>query len=313
MIPAVTVILTVYTRTEYLRQAIESVFEQTYRSFEIIVAADSDNEEIKAICDSFQRPEIHYRRNPGTLGVALSLRGAMSVAQGQFIAILNDDDLWEPEFLARLVAPLEQDPKRVLAFCDHWVIAENGELDVAQADRSSRYYHRADLPEGKVADFEEFALVKKGVPFAMGALFRRDAIDLDLMVTEVSGAYDFWMTCLLAGSGNPAYYVPLRLTRYRVHSAMETVRAAPDKKENLVYIYRRLLELNLFPTLTAQVKKFYIQALRQVGKDHLEFGQHRKAREYFRQSLKDSRDTRTAVWWALSYLPQSWRTALKLK
>ena len=304
MIPAVTVIVTVYNRTQYLREALESVFAQTFRSFEIIVTADSANDEIQAICESFQRPEMRYRRNPVTLGVALNLRAAMAEARGKYIAVLNDDDAWEPEFLGKLVAPLEQDSNRVLAFCDHWMMSGDGKVDAAQSDRVSRHYERAVLPEGEVAHFQTFALVKKGVPLAMGALFRKDAVDLDLIVTEVSGAYDYWIACLLAASGKAAYYVPARLTRYRVHEAMETARLAPDKQENLVYIYRTILERNLFPTRTAQVTKFLSQVLRNLGKDHLQFGHRDKARQYFRQSLAAYRNIKTAVWWVLSYLPR---------
>ncbi len=304
MIPAVTVIVTVYNRTQYLRQAIQGALEQTFSSFEIIVTADSANEEIRAICESFQRPEIRYRRNPETLGVALNLRAAMSEARGKYIAVLNDDDLWLPEFLERLVAPLEADSNRVLAFSDHWVISQDGEIDQAQTERTSRHYQRDVLPEGEVAGFQEFALEKNGVPLAMGALFRKDAVDLGLVVKEVSGAYDFWIACLLAASGKAAYYVPARLTKYRVHEAMETKRMAPDKQDNLVYIYRSLLAQNLFPSKTATLTKFYGQVLRNVGKDHLRFGHRDKAREYFRQSLAACRDAKTVVWWLLSYVPR---------
>ena len=307
MIPAVSVIVTVHNRTQYLRQAVESVFAQTSGSFEIIVTADSANEEIKAICESFGRPEIRYRRNPATLGVALNLRAAMAEARGKYVAILNDDDAWEPAFLEKLVTPLEQDSNRALAFSDHWVMSEDGQIDQAQTERTSRHYTRDVLPAGEVANFQEFVLEKNGVPMAMGALFRKDAIDLALIVKEVSGAYDYWIACLLAGSGKAAYYVPARLTKYRVHAAMETVRLAPDKQENLVYIYRTLLNLKLFPAKRALVTKFYSQVLRNVGKDHLKFGHGDKAREYFRQSLAARLDVKTAVWWLLSYLPSNWR------
>lgn len=304
MIPAVSVIVTVYNRTRYLRQALASVFEQTLRSYEIIVTADSDNEEIREICESFGRPEIRYRRNPVTLGVALNLRAAMTEARGKYIAVLNDDDVWTPGFLGKLVAPLEQDANRVLAFCDHWMMSGDGTINAAQTDEVSRYYARADLPEGEVANLAAFALEKKGVPLAMGALFRKDAVDLDLIVKEVSGAYDFWIACLLAASGQAAYYVPERLTKYRVHEAMETARLSPDKQDNLVYIYRTILKRNLFPGKTAPVTKSLGQVLRNVGKDHLQFGQNRKAREYFRQSFAVRRDVKTAVWWLLSFLPR---------
>ena len=89
MNPKATVIVTVFRRTQFLRQALMSALHQTFRSLEIIVTDDSSSSEIKAICDSFHDSRIRYRANTATLGVALNLRTAMKEAGGKYIAILN--------------------------------------------------------------------------------------------------------------------------------------------------------------------------------------------------------------------------------
>jgi glycosyltransferase involved in cell wall biosynthesis len=301
-------VVTVHNRVQFLRNALESVIGQTARSFEIIVSDDSNNPEIKSICDSFHRPDIRYRSNPAPLGVALNLRAAIAEARGQYIAILNDDDSWEPEFLALLLPPLEDSSERVLAFGDHWIMSEDGQIDVGQTDENTGRYRRDTLPEGEIRDWETQAVLDHTVPLAMAAIFRKDAVNWDLVVKDVAGAYDFWITCLLASTGRPAYYIAKRISRYRIHSSMETARKAAGKNENMVFIFARLIELGMFSQLKVALRHRYRDALFVCGKGYLLFDQPSRAREYFLKSCKASVNTKALAGLLLTYLPRQLRS-----
>jgi glycosyltransferase involved in cell wall biosynthesis len=268
--PLVTVLVTVHKRIDFLAQALRSVLTQTLTNYEVLVADDSGTGAAQSVCASFADDRrLQYCPNPQTLGVAASLRLAIERSRGRYVAILNDDDLWEPEFLSRLLRPLEDDRRRVLAFCDHWIMNEDGALDVDASDQNTGRYGRSTLPEGDVADAEGFVLVQNGVPLAMGSLFRRAALDSAMLVPKVAGAYDFWISCLLAASAPRFYYVPARLTRYRVHSRMETARRSPDKSACLVFIFKTLLKKNYFPARRSYLRKRLHRARLRVAKDHL--------------------------------------------
>src|SRR5262249_48610634 len=132
MVPLVSVLLTVYKRTEFLPHALESALSQSFTDYEIIVADDSGNSVAADVCRPYSDAgRIRYRENRETLGVANSLRVAMDEAKGSYIAILNDDDIWEHNFLASLLPPLQSHERRVLAFSDHWIISENGTINAA--------------------------------------------------------------------------------------------------------------------------------------------------------------------------------------
>jgi glycosyltransferase involved in cell wall biosynthesis len=312
MKPEVTVIVTVHQRTDFLSQAVESALAQTFPAREIIVADDSGTAAASALCEPWLRAgQIRYRANPETLGIARSLRAAIEDAQGQFISILNDDDIWEPNFLASLVPPLRADANRVVAFSDHWIVSEEGAIDEMETEANTRRYGRSALGEGDVNNPAHFVLVDNGVPLAMAALFRKDAIDLSLLGTDLSGAYDFWISCLLAASGKKFYYVPQRLTRYRIHPKSETGRRAPDKSENQVYIFSRLLERNWFPEMKSYLRSRLAGALFRVGRDRLFFDRFREARGYFFKSFRTRPDWRPLLAIFLSFLPRSLRRAKK--
>jgi glycosyltransferase involved in cell wall biosynthesis len=268
--PLVTVVVTVHKRIDFLAQALRSVLTQTFTNYEVIVADDSGTGAARLVCASFAEDRrLRYCANAQTLGVAASVRLAVEQSRARYISILNDDDVWEAEFLARLVRPLEEDDRRVLAFGDHWIINEDGTLDVEASDRNTDRYGRSTLPEGDLADAEGFVLVQNGVPLAMGSLFRRTALDSAMLVPKVAGAYDFWISCLLAASAQRFYYVPARLTRYRVHSRMETARRSPEKSACLVFIFKTLLEKNYFPARRSYLRKKLHRARLRVAKDHL--------------------------------------------
>jgi glycosyltransferase involved in cell wall biosynthesis len=268
--PLVTVIVTVHNRIDFLAEALRSVLAQTFTNYDVIVADDSGTGIARPVCTPFMEDDrLQYSANLKTLGVAASLRLAIERSRGQYIAILNDDDLWEPECLARLVPSLEEDGHRVLAFGDHWIMNEEGTIDIDESNRNTIRYGRSMLPEGDLADSAAFVLRQNGVPLAMGSLFRKAALDGTMLVPEVAGAYDFWISCLLAASGGRFYYVPARLTRYRVHMRMETARRSPNKSECLVFIFKTLLAKNYFPEQRAYLKKKLHRARLRVTRDHL--------------------------------------------
>jgi len=294
---------------QFLRTALQSILRQTFRSFEIIVTDDANNSETRSICDSFYKPEIRYRFNASPVGVARNLRVAISETRGKYIAILNDDDAWEPGFLEPLVTALENSPERVLAFSDHWIMLEDGQIDVLQTTQNTARYRRNTLREGEMSDWAVPAVLDQTIPLAMAALFRKDAVNWDSLVENVAGAYDYWITCLLASCGRPAYYIPQRLSKYRVHSSMETARTAADKNENMAFIYARLIELRLFPRLEASLRRRYREALFVCGKDYLFFGRVSNAREYFLRSLKTSLNGKALAGLVLTCLPRRFRMA----
>jgi len=308
--PVVSVIVTVYKRLDYLAEALAGVAAQTFADYEVIVADDSGSGAARPIVAAGLDPGfVQYESNPETLGVALSLQRALAKARGRYIAILNDDDVWEPEFLARLVPPLEEDSTRVLAFCDHWIVRENGDIDHLETERNTRAYGRDTLQGGDIRAPHALVLQRNSVPLAMGSVFRAGAFDVGRLVREVAGAYDFWISSMLAASGGRFYYVPERLTRYRLHPQMETVRRSPDKSECFVFIWRSLLESGSFPDLDPYMRVRLAESTVRAGRDRLYFNQIEQARELFRYAFRTAPGWRPCASYLLSILPRPVRQA----
>lgn len=311
MQPRVSVILTVYKRTTFLREAIDSVLAQTFSDFEVLVADDSGAALSREVVESYEDPRIRFRPNPVTLGVATSVRGAIKQASGEFIIIINDDDSWEPTLLAELIAPLVANPNVVASFADHWLMQEDGAIDHARSDRFSHEFRRDVLPHGIVSDPALIAVVYHAVPINISTLFRKNALNLDLIVPEVTGAYDYWISCVLAACGRPFYYVSRRLARWRLHSAMETKRRSHDKGENLVYIFSYMRKQNWFRQIDDALRRELAEAALVVGRDKMQFGRSKEARRHFWLYFTNSFHPRGLVLSLFSFLPSSLRNSIR--
>ena len=299
-VPKVSVILTTFQRTTYLREAIQGVLAQTFDSYELIVTDNSQSPEIEAICASFSGSgKVRYRHNSGNVGVVRSLRNAMEEAVGRYISILNDDDVWEPEFLASVIAMMETEPGCAVGFCDHWIINERSEIDVAATDALSTKHGRTGLPAGRIANPPEFVVRWNGVPLAMGAVFEKSALDLNLLVPEAAGAYDLWMSVHFAASGRPFCYVPRRLTRYRVHPGMATGRQWAHKHDCQVFIFSETLQRNLLPSQTGELRAKLAAAYYGSGRSNQAAGNFSIARQFFIKSIRERPSLRAMVGFAL--------------
>ncbi|HEY5749072.1 MAG TPA: glycosyltransferase [Chryseolinea sp.] len=300
----VSIILTVYKRTEYIRQAIDSALAQTFRNFEILVTDDSDSEEIRRICDDYSHTGLlRYRSNRPRLGVVGNLKAAINETNGKFISILNDDDYWSPVFLEQLVAALEANPDCALAFCDFWIVDSKGQIDAGSTKNVSALYVRDKLDSGIHHDAPQLAALTNSITLAMGSVFRRSELKVDDIPDEAAGSYDLCISCLLAATGRSFYYIQERLTYYRVHSAMETARQVADSGRSIAFVYNEIHQRNFFPGLRAAIEAKLAEALFVSGLMELRYGDGKHARSSFLKALKLRMELKSFAGIVVSLLP----------
>lgn len=240
--PAVTIVTPVFRRLNYLEESLESALAQTYRDFEIIVTDDGPSPEIAKRVDSYRDPRIRYRHNGRNLGIAMNHLAAYREARGRYITNLDDDDYWKPDFLEKLVPPLEADPTLAVAFCDHYLIDETGHVHLIPSRKNSRFYRREDLAPGRHQPFTEMAVVYEAIPMAMGSVFRKSLLDDAPYPPNIGGSYDYWLSYLATRTGQAAYYVPERLSYYRVHRQSGSLTRGWRNYRNAIYVRSQFLK-----------------------------------------------------------------------
>jgi hypothetical protein len=134
--PRVSIILPVYNGAATIGGALESVFAQTFTDYEIVVVDDGSTDETASVLASYgNRIQIVSQPNRG-LSAARNM--GVRASSGEYIAFIDDDDLWMPEKLAHCVAVLDQDPNCVLAYTGAVRVDLSGapmQIQNADADR----------------------------------------------------------------------------------------------------------------------------------------------------------------------------------
>ena len=126
-LPRVSVILTSYNHERYINNSIESVLEQTFRDFELIVLDDASDDGSWEIINSFSDKRIRAYRNDERKESG-NIERALTYASGEYIAIHHSDDLWLPHKLEKQVDFLDSNPGYSAVFCYINVVDGSGRI-----------------------------------------------------------------------------------------------------------------------------------------------------------------------------------------
>lgn len=137
--PKVTVLVPSFNHAPYLKRRIESIMDQTYDNFELVVIDDCSTDDSDKIITSLQSAHgfryIANKINSGTPFAAWE--NILSIASGDFIWICESDDYADPEFLNCAVEAIMNVPNAVIAYCDSWIVDESDH----QIDHTDTYFH----------------------------------------------------------------------------------------------------------------------------------------------------------------------------
>lgn len=165
---AVSVVVPLYNKVDYIADTIASALAQTVTNIEIIViddgSVDGGAAVVKAIGDS--RILCLHQANAG---VAVARNAGMKVARGEYVAFLDADDIWRPEHLVHLLVLAERYPSAAIVANDY---AEVG------SDRPVPFIPSQPVRYGLLHDYFEAAVVGKMPVFTSACMVRRrEALD----------------------------------------------------------------------------------------------------------------------------------------
>ena len=111
--PKISVLLPMWnTKLTYLQKAVDSILAQTFTDFELIVLNDSpDNDSLKDLISAYDDKRIKYHENPINLGIAKSYNRLVDLAGGKYVAMMNHDDISQPERLEKQSDFLDNNPE----------------------------------------------------------------------------------------------------------------------------------------------------------------------------------------------------------
>lgn len=107
----VSVLIPVYNAAAFLKDSVNSILNQTFDDFELILLNDASSDNSEEIIRGFDDPRIRYYKNEKNLGISGSRNKLLDLARGEYLAVMDNDDLSVPDRLAAQVAYLDANPE----------------------------------------------------------------------------------------------------------------------------------------------------------------------------------------------------------
>lgn len=274
--PSVSVIMNCLNCDRYLGEALDSVFSQTYRDWEIIFWDNASTDNSAEIAKSYGE-KVKYFQSEKTYPLGKVRNLAIEKAAGEYIAFLDCDDIWLPDKLEKQIPIFNNDSKTGLVFSDAIYFNEKG--------KTFQLYDKKKPPEG----------------YVFGQLLKKNFLCLPTVVIKketLSGLnewFDSRFNCIedadlflrIAHDWKVAYVNDV-LVKYRMHEKSWTsihCLFSPEEKELLI---RKFLDLypNLKEEYSHELKAIQIQISYEKFASYWKNNEKKMARQYLKPFFK---------------------------
>lgn len=231
--PLVSVVITAYNAERYIGETLESVFAQTYRTFEVIVADDGSTDGTRELVQT-RFPKVRYFWKPNG-GQASARNLGITNAEGDLLAFVDSDDLWLPEKLTQQVRLFIEDPTLAWSYTDCYSF-------VGRPDNITYRFSRIAKPH--VGNILPQLFLNNFIP-SPTVMIRRTVFEaLGLWDENVLLAED-WNMWLRIAARFPIKYLDEPLALYRRHGdSMVSNTSAQDNLDAHLQVLRQTLKHN---------------------------------------------------------------------
>ena len=206
-LPLVSVVMPNYNTPEkYLRVAIESILQQTYKNFEFIIVDDASDAENVDIIRSYDDPRIKLIINEQNKHVSYSLNRGLDAAVGAYIIRMDSDDISLPRRIEKQVRFLQKRPDIDVLSAQARIMGERHGVFATNLHSSMAL---------KIATFFNCSIVNPSVVFRTSFIKENDLRYRTDLKYKAAEDYEFWSRCVSLGD---IYEYPRILLEYRTHS-----------------------------------------------------------------------------------------------
>jgi glycosyltransferase involved in cell wall biosynthesis len=272
--PKVSVIMPSYNTAALIGEALDSVFAQSYRDFEVIVINDGspDTPDLERVLDPY-RERILYLKQENRRACGARNNG-ISHAKGEYLAFLDSDDSWTSGYLQSQIEQLEADPSLDMVYCDCMIYGD--------APEAGKTFMQGCPSTGPVT-FESVLAEKCQIPISGTVVRRQAVINAGLFDERLAMCDDYEMWLRLAFHGARITYYLNVLSRIRIGRPS----SLSSSKSKMVAAYVNILSIVKTEwNLSAERQALLAQKLREVeallalelGKELLRKGEFGQAR-----------------------------------
>lgn len=225
--PKVSIIIPVYNGKKYLKYAIESALNQTYKNIEIIVVDDGSTDNTRMIAKKYEGKIKYYYKENGGVSSALNL--GITKMSGEYFSWLSHDDEYYPNKIEEEVTALTLlGNKNIIVYSNYALMTPNGKV-----------YNKVYHDHQRLEKFQELAILK-GCINGLTLLIPKEAFKTCGKFNEnlyCTQDYDKWLEMI---KKYKFYHVPNVLTKTRIHES-QTTNTSPKVIDEGIVLWKKIL------------------------------------------------------------------------
>lgn len=283
------VVINTYERVNLLKRAIESVLAQTHEAFEILVIDDGSKIKCDDVIESYAKDNLFYFHKPNS-GLPDSRNYGVKRCKGDYVAFLDDDDVFLPEKLSKVAEYLETSKVDVVSHDaligeDYEPTKEYPKFYKMKNERNSIW--SGPYPEDNFANsFDKFKTIFCGVVLPSASVFKISTFrDLSGYSTKVKNGEDIEFVLRHHFAKSSFAFIPTPLSFYTM-AANSMSRSGRKTLINSLPLYHRIDEFDLSKQERATLNATWAHALFSIGYSYLQERNYSKAIDYNFQTLK---------------------------
>ena len=219
LVPKVTICLPTYNSGRFLAESLDSILEQKFLDFELIICDDNSTDKTPDVLDKYAAidPRIKFYKNPARLGLFSNWNQTLKYARGEYITIFAQDDIMKPENIEKKVGILDNYSSVGLVTSSIQLINEDNLL-VSQ-------WGWAEFPQDEFCLGRQWVIDNAGktnpmcAPFTMLRKTILERVGVFNPQYLFAGDYEMWLRIALVSD---LYFISTGLGYYRTHSTSET-------------------------------------------------------------------------------------------
>jgi glycosyltransferase involved in cell wall biosynthesis len=304
--PKVSVCIPTYNRANFLIYSVNSVLQQTYSDFELIICDDGSPDNTSQVVSQWNDSRIRYIKHPKNIGRSKNMRSGFEAATGEYFIKFDDDDGLTPEFLEKTVAILDAEPTVDFVCTNHWIIDRNNNKIESATQENSAKWGKDKLKQGIIPDLMWQTFQYQSLQVG-STLFRRACLEeVNYMRPEADGCEDFDLLVRLSIAQKQGYFLPEFLMEYRFHGGQTSL------GQNLHFLEAKVFCIDSYRFPDEQLEQQRLIKLAQTKQDLglrlIEKGETKVGRKILKESIPIvGQSRRTSLGILLSYLPTNFR------
>ena len=215
------IVIPTYNQANFLKKAINSILEQSYKNYEIIIVDNYSKDNTSKIVSSFKNKKIRYFKKKNFGIIAKSRNLGIKKAKGKWIALLDSDDSWFPQRL-HIIKKIINNQKKHKVFCtDEIILNKNNKIGLWRYGPSKSNFYKQLLTNGNCLSTSSSVVERK-------FLKNNKILYKEKKSFVTSEDYDFFLN--IAYKTNKFYFINRPLGMHIFHSKSESSKFQKHRK-----------------------------------------------------------------------------------